>query len=146
MIMRRSTTHQSKGSTMVEFALAAPVLLLLLAGVLNYALALRTAIAVSDAARAGAHYGSLTTSNASDTAGIQAAARNAVPNLTGMMTTPVRSCKCSNGSAVSCTGSCGGPMSIYIEVTTAATAPNWFSYPGLAFSGAISAKAVMRAR
>jgi Flp pilus assembly protein TadG len=132
---------------MVEFALAAPLLLLLLAGVLDYSLALRTAIAVSDAARAGAHYGSLNQANAGDTAGIQTAARNAVPNLTGMTVTTARTCKCANGSAVSCTGSCGGgAISVFTEVTTQTTASNAFSYPGLSFSGAISAKAVMRAR
>ena len=132
---------------MVEFALVAPVLLLLLAGVLDYSLALRTAIAVTDAARAGAEYGSVSAANAADIAGMQTAAHNAVPNLTGMTATAVRSCKCSNGSAVSCTGTCAsGPMSIYVEVTTQASALNAFSYPGLSFSGAVSAKAVMRAR
>jgi Flp pilus assembly protein TadG len=132
---------------MIEFALAAPVLLLLLAGVLNYALALRTALAVCDAARAGAHFGSLNQANSTNIAGMEATARDAVPNLSGMTANAARSCKCSNGSAVSCTGSCGGgAMSVYVEVTTATTAPNWFSYPGLSFTGAISAKAVMRAR
>jgi Flp pilus assembly protein TadG len=132
---------------MVEFALMTPVLLLLLAGVLNYSLALRTAIAVSDAARAGAQYGSLAPANATDNAGMQAAALNAVPNLSGMTATPARTCKCANGASVSCTGSCGGgAMSVYVQVTTAATAPNWFSYPGLAFTGAVSATAVMRVK
>ena len=131
---------------MFEFALAAPLLLLLLAGVLDYSLALRTAIAVSDAARAGAHYGSLSQANARDTAGIQAAAHNAVPNLTGMTVTAARSCKCANGSAVSCTGTCSGAISVFTEVTTQSRARKAFSYPGLSFSGAVSAKAVMRAR
>jgi hypothetical protein len=78
---------------------------------------------------------------------MQAAALNSVPNLTGMTATATRSCKCSNGSAVSCTGTCtGGPMSVYVQVTTQTTAQNAFSYPGLSFSGAVSAKAVMRTR
>ena len=46
---------------MVEFALVTPLLLLLLAGVLDYAWPCGPPIAVSDAARAGAHYGSLST-------------------------------------------------------------------------------------
>jgi Flp pilus assembly protein TadG len=140
--MRRQT-----GSAMVEFALITPLLLLLLAGVLDYSMALRTAIAVSDAARAGAHYGSLSTANANDTAGMEAAARNAEPSLTDLTVTAGRSCKCPNGSAVNCSGSCGGgALSVYAEVTTQTTARNAFSYPGLSFSGAVSAKAVMRAR
>jgi Flp pilus assembly protein TadG len=138
---------RERGSSLVEFALTAPLLLLLMAGVLNYGIALRTAIAVSDAARAGAQYGSMTPDNAADVAGMQAAARNAAPTLTDITASAVRSCKCANGSAVSCTGSCStGSMLTYVQVTTSATAPNWFSYTGLSFTGAVSSTAVMRAQ
>jgi hypothetical protein len=112
-----------RGSAMIEFALSAPLLMLLAAGVLNYGLALRAAIAV------------------------QAAAANAAPNLTGMVVTPVQVCRCSNGSAVSCSGSCAsGGVAMYVEVTARATAPNAFQYAGLPYTGAVSAKAVMRTR
>ena len=132
---------------MIEFALTAPLLLLLAAGVLNYGLALRSAIAASDAARAGAHFGSLSTANAGNIEGIRAAAANAAPNLTGLVVTPVPVCRCSNGSVVSCSGSCAsGAVAMYTEVTARATAINAFRYCGLPFTGAVSAKAVMRAR
>jgi Flp pilus assembly protein TadG len=141
MIQRR------RGSTMVEFALSAPLLMLLAAGVLNYGLALRAAIAVSAAARAGAQYGSISSANAADTAGMQAAAANAAPNLAGLVVTPLQVCRCSNGSAVSCSGTCAsGTVAVYVEVTANATAPNAFRYPGLPYSGAVAAKAIMRAR
>jgi Flp pilus assembly protein TadG len=136
-----------RGSTMVEFAISAPVLMLLAAGVLNYGMALRAAIAVSAAARAGAQHGSSSAANAADTAGIQAAATNAAPNLAGMVVTPLQVCRCANGSAVSCAGSCAsGPVEMYVEVTARATAPHLFRYPGLPYSGAVAATAVMRAR
>src|SRR5436305_14551245 len=110
---------RERGSSLVEFALTAPLLLLLMAGVLNYGIALRTAVAVSDAARAGAQYGSMAPENAADIAGMQAAARNAAPTLTDITATAVRSCKCANGSAVSCTGTCStGSMLTYVQVTT----------------------------
>jgi Flp pilus assembly protein TadG len=141
------TMRSRRGNTIVEFAFTAPVLLLLIAGALNYGLALRVAIAVSDAARAGAHYGSLSPVNAADLSGIRAAALNAAPNLSGLTVTPVPSCRCANGSAVGCSGTCAsGAVEMYVEVTARATAPNAFSYPGLGFTGAVSAKAVMRAR
>ncbi len=73
-------------------------------------------------------------------------ALNSAPNLTGMTAVAAQSCKCANGSAVNCGGSCGGAMLVYVEVTTHATAPNSFSYPGLSFTGAVAGKAVMRAR
>lgn len=135
-----------RGSSLVEFALTVPFLLLLLAGVLNYGVALRTAIAVSDAARAGAQYGSLTPANATDFDGMAAAARNSAPEVT-VTASALQTCKCNTGEAVSCSSSCAaGPVECYVEVTTLATAPNWFSYPGLPFTGAVSAKAVMRAK
>jgi len=137
---------RQRGSSLVEFALAAPVLLLLLAGVLNYAMALRVAIAVSDAARAGAQYGSLTPANATDLAGMSAAARNSAPELTGMTVTPSKICKC-GGASASCSATCGsGPLDVYAQVTARAVAPNWFRYPGLSFSGAVAATATMRAK
>ena len=136
-----------RGSAMIEFALTAPVLLLLAAGVLNYGLALRAAIAASDAARAGAEFGSLSPANAANIDGMRAAAVNAAPNLAGLTVTPVQVCRCSNGSAVSCAGSCAsGAVAMYVEVTARATAPGAFRYPSLAYTGAVSAKAVMRAR
>ena len=139
--------RRNRGSSMIEFALVSPLLLLLLSGVLDYSLALRIALAVSDAARAGAQYGSSSVANSADLAGMEAAAHNAVPNLSTLTATAVRSCRCPNGSAVSCAGNCAsGAMSVYVEVSTQTTAPNPFAYPGLSFTGAISAKAVMRAR
>jgi Flp pilus assembly protein TadG len=141
MIMRR------RGSSLVEFALAAPLLLLLLAGVLNYAQALRVAIAVSDAARAGAQYGSSTPSNAADLSGMAAVARNTAPQLAGLTATATRACQCADGAAAGCSGSCpSGPVQVYVQVATQAVAPNWFPYPGLSFTGAVAAKAVMRAQ
>lgn len=136
-----------RGSTMIEFALTAPLLMLLAAGVLNYGMALRSAIAVAAAARAGAQYGSISAANAADVAGMQAAAADAAPRLTGMVVTPLQVCRCSNGSAVSCSGTCAsGAVAMYVEVTARATAPHIFRYPGLPYTGAVSSKAVMRAR
>ena len=140
-------TMRRRGSSLVEFALAAPLLLLLLAGVLNYAMALRVAIAVSDAARAGAQFGALTPTNAADLAGMAAAACNSAPELTGLTAEASQVCKCSGGASASCSSTCvSGPLEMYVEVTAHATAPNWFQYSGLPFTGAVAATAVMRAK
>ena len=80
-------------------------------------------------------------------AGMRAAAVDAAPNLSGLTVTPVQACRCSNGSTVSCLGSCpSDPVGLYVDVTARATAPNLFNYSALPFSGAVSARAVMRAR
>src|SRR5215469_3488120 len=126
---------RKKGIATIEFALIAPIVLLILAGVLNYSTALRIALAAADAARAGAQYGSLTPSNSVDIAGMEAAALNAAPGVNGLTATAVQFCQCPGGVAVSCSGSCSGKMLVYVTVTTQTTAPNLFSYPGLSFSG-----------
>jgi Flp pilus assembly protein TadG len=140
--MRRRLT---RGSAIVEFGLVAPLLLLLTAGVLDFAMLIRTAASVADAARGGAEYGSRSTASASDTAGIRSAALNASPGITGMTVTPAKTCKCSDGATVSCGGSCiSGKMLVYIQVTAQTTAPTVFHYAGLPFTGAVSASASMR--
>jgi Flp pilus assembly protein TadG len=131
----------------VEFALVTPLLLLALAGVLNYAMALRTASCLTDAARIGAWYGSQSLTNVSNAAGMQAAALAAAPGIAGMTASAVKSCKCPGGASVSCTGSCsGGHMLIYAQVTTQATSHTFFNYSGLSFSGTVSAKVSVRAQ
>jgi hypothetical protein len=76
---------------------------------------------------------------------MQSAAVNAAPQLTGVTATAVRSCQCSDGSAVSCSGSCaGGRMLIYVNVTARASSSAIWSYPGLPFSGDTTATAKMR--
>jgi Flp pilus assembly protein TadG len=131
----------------VEFALVAPLLMLLLAGVLDFAMLLRTATCAADAARVGTQYGSRSASAALDYAGMQAAALNSAPGVTGMTATATRSCKCVDGSAVSCGGSCtGGKMLVYVQVTTQAAAHTVFDYSALHFSNTVTSQASMRAQ
>ena len=124
-----------------------PVILMLLAGVLDYSLLMRTAISVADAARVGAQYGSLSAANASNTSGMQNAALNAAPDVPGLTATAVKACKCSDGTAVSCGGSCSsGPVRVYAQVTASATATPIFSYSQVPFAGAVSTTVCMRAQ
>ena len=144
---RSHVAWKRSGTALVEFALVSPLLLLLLAGALDYGMALRTATSVAAAARAGAQYGSLSASNVADTAGIRAAAVNAAPDVKSLTVTSSRACQCSGGGAVSCSGSCaGGKMMVYVQVTAKATAATIFKYAGLGFSGATSSQASMRAQ
>ncbi|HWC95100.1 MAG TPA: TadE/TadG family type IV pilus assembly protein [Candidatus Sulfopaludibacter sp.] len=129
----------------VEFALVAPILLLLLAGVLDYAMLLRTATCAADAARAGTEYGMRSPSAAMDYAGIQAAALNSVPGLPGMTASATRTCKCSDGTAIVCTGSCtSGTVRSYVQVTTQVSAKTVFNYSGLKISNLVKGQALWR--
>ncbi|SPE38327.1 putative TadE family protein [Candidatus Sulfopaludibacter sp. SbA6] len=135
------------GAAIVEFALVAPLLLLLTAGVLDYAMLLRTAASLADAARVGAQYGSVSVANSANISGMQTAAVNSAPGISGMTATAVQTCECPGGAAVSCSGSCtGGKMLVYVKVTTQATADTVFSYSQLPFSGTVKGQASMRAQ
>jgi len=134
-----------KGIALVEYALMLPLLLLLLAGVLNYGMALRTATAVAMAARSGAQYGSGSLGRAGDSAGIRAAAVNSAPDVAAMTVSSAKSCQCSGGGSVSCWGTCaGGKMLVYVQVTAQATATTFFDYPSLGFTGNVSSRATLR--
>jgi Flp pilus assembly protein TadG len=133
------------GIATVEFALVSPLLMLLLAGVLDFGMLLRTATCAANAARAGIEYGSRSASASMDYAGMQNAVLSSTPGVAGMTATVTRSCHCSGGSAVSCTGSCAnGKMMIYVKVTASATAHTIFNYPGLTYSNLASSSASVR--
>ena len=133
------------GSALVEFALVTPLLLLMMAAVLNFGLLLRTAVCVADAARAGAQYGSRSAANSTDTSGIQSAAVNSAPDIAHLTVSSSRTCKCPDGNSVSCSGPCGGgPVRVYVQVTASATGSAIFSYSGLPFTGLTSSQATMR--
>ena len=122
-----------RGIATIEFAVIAPLLLLLVAAVVDYSLLMRSAIAVGDAARAGAQYGSLSTANASNISGMVTAALNAAPDINGLTATAAKVCKCSNGSTVNCSGgTCpSGAVRTYAQVTVKTTVNAIFSYPQL---------------
>ena len=135
-----------RGIALVEYALAMPLLLLLLAAALDYGRSLRAATAVAAAARAGAAYGSASTTNSTDTTGIRAAAINSAPDVSGMTVSSVRICQCPGGGAVSCSGSCTGNMLMYVQVNAQATSSAIFNYSGLGFSGSTAAQVSMRVK
>jgi Flp pilus assembly protein TadG len=137
-----------RGFATVEFALIAPLLLFLVAGVVDYALLMRDAIAVADAARAGAQFGSLNITNSSNTSGMQTAALNAAPDIKGLTATAAQVCECSNGTVVNCSGgTCSsGPVRTYVQVTAQTSTTAIFTFWGLPFGGTVSSTATMRAQ
>jgi len=126
----------------------APFLLLLVAAAVDYSLLIRSAIAVGDAARAGAEFGSISMTNASNTSGMQTAALNAAPDIPGLTASAAKVCSCSNGSTVNCSGgTCpSGPVRTYVQVTVRTTVSPLFSYPRLGYTGAVVATTTMRAQ
>jgi Flp pilus assembly protein TadG len=112
------------GQAMIEMAVVAGILLVLLVGAVELGQVAFTAIVVSNAAKAGVAYGTQSGVNASDTSGIAIAAGSDAPNIPGLVTNLNSSyssyssvpatqsgtfsgytCSCSDGSASTCASS-----------------------------------------
>lgn len=147
---RRSLLHllrsREEGSSLVELALVAPFLLLLLLGVVDFGRAYYLATEVAGAAHAAAEYA---VQSPTDTAGIMAAATDDapdVPNLT--VGTPTYGCECSDGTSYSAncstTPTCTNNYVNRVKVTVSATYSPWFPWPGIPSSVNLSNSATMR--
>ncbi len=141
--------QSERGSALVEVAVTLPVLLLLLVGVIDIGRGYYFALEVSDAAEAGALYGSL---NTSDTAGMRSAATLDAPDLPGGLTTNTASsgCECPDGSGIvsgcaSPPGACSTTYVRYVQVNTAYTYHPMLPYPGIPATYSLTGLAVLRA-
>jgi Flp pilus assembly protein TadG len=134
----------------VEVALVLPVLTLLLLGVIDLGRAAYYSIIVQNAAESAAIYGS---TNPTDSAGIEAAAKADASNIPGGITvgTPVTGCECSNATQISvgcaveprnCTN--GSTVINYVTVTTSYAYSPLFKCPGIPTSFTLTGSATMR--
>lgn len=126
------------GASLVEFAIVAPLLALLLLGVIDFGRYMQIADVVTNAARAGVQYGAQTIGTASDTVGMQNAALSDAQGLAGMTAQ----------ASYWCTPSCAVPpvgrRIVYVQVTTTGTFQSLFHYPGLPTSVRVSDNAIMQ--
>ena len=120
----------NRGNIIIEFALALPVLFLLLAGLLDLGRFALQKSALLQGAREGAQYGMV---NSSDTTGVNSTAVNAT-GLTGVTATNSVFCECVNGTSVSCSTTCAsGNLKTYITVTTTKSFSSFLSVSTLSF-------------
>lgn len=147
--LRRSVwlRRSESGQALVELAFILPVLLLLLLGGGEIARLAYAAIEVSNAARAGAQYGTQTLTTMGDHTGIQLAAQSDASNLTGLITTTeTYSYVCSDQSAYdAATQSCtdGASVLTYLHVTTTASYNPLIHIPGTSGSYTLTGRSVM---
>ncbi len=137
------------GQALVELALMFPIFILLLVGAAEFGRLAYNAIEVANAARAGVAYAAQTHITASDTAGIQLAATQDAPNVTGITATPTNFCACSTGGIITCSTAlmtCPSPARIieYVQVNTTATVGPLFNYPGIPHTFTLTGQAIMR--
>jgi len=135
------------GQSAVELAIAVPVLALMLLAAADFGRVFFFGIAVNNAARAGAQYGSQTVITAADVTGMQAAATtdgNNIPSLTA--TASLCTCQSPRGSVAACADSYCDPNSnaTFVEVDTSAPFTTIVNYPGIPHSMTLTGKAVMQ--
>jgi Flp pilus assembly protein TadG len=131
---------------MTELAIAVPVLCLLLVASADFARVFYFSIAVDNAARAGAQYGSQTIATAGDINGMKAAATQDASDLPSLAAT-ARLCTCGTGSSVAACASSyctNNPTGNYVEVDTTMTFNTIVTYPGIPSTVALAGKAIMQ--
>jgi Flp pilus assembly protein TadG len=127
--MRRS----SSGAAIVELIAMAPLLLLLLLGLVQAGAAGDYAIEVGNAARAGVQYGAQNHTTAADTAGMVNAATDDA-NAAGVSATASYFCQCENLAASTCgqASPCvGSHQNLYVEVVVTGVMPSFLNYAAL---------------
>lgn len=149
LLASRAAGGNNRGQALVELALTLPIYFLLIIGAAEFGRLAYAAIEVANAARAGAAYAAQSNITASDTAGIELAATQDAPNVTGVTATSSNSCVCSTGGALVCTdalATCPSPARIieYVTVHTTATVGPLFNYPGLPHTFTLRGQAIVR--
>ena len=109
MISNKTQRHD-EGSAIVELSIALPILLLIMAATIDFSRVFHTAMALNDAARAGAQYGAASSASSNDTTGmINTAVAATNISLTSPDVQASRFCNCAtNAGAFSDTVGAGG--------------------------------------
>ena len=146
-ISQRRRTRQ-RGNALIEFALCSVLLLIITAGVTDFARLFTIADMAASSASAGTQYGALSPAHYGDFAGMQDAALEDTGYLTGATATASQTCYCNvGGSAVTCPATgCGGGGSpeAYVTVQTSVPFTPIFTYPWIPTLISVSGSSTVR--
>jgi Flp pilus assembly protein TadG len=142
-----------KGQSAYEFAGVLFVLVPMLVVIADFGRIFFIIVAVNNAARAGAQYGSQTNTTAADTAGMVSEAQADGANIPNFGTPTASECTCGTAnpptnpacSTISSTY-CQDATSkaVYVTVNTSATFTTLLNYPGFQNSFTLTGKAIMQ--
>ncbi len=118
----RTRNRRDRGQALVELALIAPILIILMLGVIDYGRVYFAYVSVTNGARIGADYASGSATKAADTAGIKAAALGDTTDLLNQSDT---------NPNVSVTTANDSQGRLYADVTMTYTFSTLFPWPGL---------------
>ncbi|HEX3458358.1 MAG TPA: TadE/TadG family type IV pilus assembly protein [Candidatus Baltobacteraceae bacterium] len=146
--MKRFLTAQA-GTSLIEFALVAPVFLFMLVGIIEVGRYTYFGIVAAHAARAGVQYGSqnLVTAASPPGGAIENAALNDAGNLSGWKAT--HAIICTNAGAqitcpISASGVIGPNLVYYVQVKVTGSVSSLLQYPGIPPQSSFTATATMR--
>ena len=157
----RLRRHRCRGSALVEFSVMIPLLLVGIAGAVDFGRVYFDSVNVANAAEAGIMFATSEQSNETNTTGIRNAVlddfRNAVvtggngdQTIDQVSVASERYCECPDGGEVSCdTGTCGGKTSTrrtYVRVQVDKPFHTLFSYPGIPDTIMLTRTVSMRSR
>jgi Flp pilus assembly protein TadG len=134
----RELRRHDGGNMMIEFALALPILSIMLVGMLDLGRFALDKSAMLQAARSGAQYGIVASSggvvSAPDLASVNTTAA-ASTSLTGVTASNSVFCECTSGVTVSCSSTCssGNLLKHYLTVTTTRSFTSVVGTAGLNF-------------
>lgn len=139
----RMLMGDARGSAAVGFALALPLLMMIVSGLINYGAHMVDATAMKNGARAAAQFARV---NPSDSAGIKAIAANAGKLDPERLTvTTTLFCECTSGIVVACTTQCTGTaMQKFIRIDLKQSYIPIIPYPGVALPSETTGSATIR--
>lgn len=148
--MKGQSKGRYQGVVLVEFVIILGLLIFMLLAAGDFGRIFYAQIALENAVRSGASFGTRVEGAYLNDAGILAAASADEGGLSGItLTIPARGCACADGSPVACDGHCGGSdpapkilLTVHADYDFAAIT----NFPGLPTNVSLRAKAVMRAQ
>ena len=140
----RTLAAADNGNALIELAIAAPIIAIVLTGVLDVGGMAYTSMTLQSAARSGAQYAM---KNPTDTAGIaQTVISSSGLNPQQVTVTSNNFCECANGASVACGGVCadGGPNRAFVSVAVQQSYRTLLPYPGMPDQFGLSGESIFR--
>jgi len=140
---------EESGQALVEFAVIATLLILLLMGIADYMIYIYQEMEVTAAAGAAAMYATIPANaplNSTNINAAEAVGRQAAPDVSNIQVTVTTIYSCAyDGSSVAKTATCSDsyPPMMFVQVTSSATASSAIRWTGIASSLNLSGSALM---
>ena len=122
------------GAAVHEFALTAPLLMLIMVGAIDFGRSFYHSVTISNAAGTAAFYGAQSLMKSGHGTEMSTLAQNDANDIGTVTTTATRVCQCPNGTAVDCiTGTCtgyGAPR-VYVRCQVSRSFDTMINLPGV---------------